>query len=321
MGRDRRGALHLLVRSAGGGAETNVQRLCARTRGFEARSLEELMGWPLDWRRLPAVLLSLRRMRPRVVFCYGATAHLVACLAWPMPGTVLVGGVRSTYDFEGKKGLLRRLMAPRFGGWISNSHAGLAGWPGRVIHNGTPEPPDDEAPLLDGLAHPVFGLMGRGDPVKGHAFMLDLWTGLGCPGTLVFGGDLGEPLRQRAEAAGALCPGFVDAGGFLRSIDLLVVPSSAEGAPTAVIEAMIRGVPVLATPVGGTPELIQHGRTGYLLERERWSVFLRGIDWDKAMAVGEAGRREAMRRFTFRRMQREFVEAAREAARTGRIAP
>ncbi|MEZ9700926.1 glycosyltransferase family 4 protein [Vibrio sp. 10N.261.46.E12] len=51
-------------------------------------------------------------------------------------------------------------------------------------------------------------------------------------------------------------------------IDLLVIPSRFEGLPMAALEAMIRGIPVLATSVGNLPQLIEHQVNGYLANSE-----------------------------------------------------
>ena len=53
---------------------------------------------------------------------------------------------------------------------------------------------------------------------------------------------------------------------YLNMLKLLVVPSYTEGLPNIVIEAMSCGTPVLATPVGGVPDLIEDGITGFILE-------------------------------------------------------
>lgn len=55
-------------------------------------------------------------------------------------------------------------------------------------------------------------------------------------------------------------------GPWMRMMDCLVHPSSAEGTPSSVLEAMCLGLPVIATAVGGVPEVTDNGRAGLLIE-------------------------------------------------------
>jgi glycosyltransferase involved in cell wall biosynthesis len=57
-----------------------------------------------------------------------------------------------------------------------------------------------------------------------------------------------------------------DIGAHIASLDVLVVPSILDGRPVVVLEAFARGVPVIASRVGGLPELIRDGETGYLVD-------------------------------------------------------
>ncbi|MEZ8629922.1 glycosyltransferase family 4 protein [Vibrio lentus] len=51
-------------------------------------------------------------------------------------------------------------------------------------------------------------------------------------------------------------------------IDVLIIPSRYEGLPMAALEAMVRGIPVVATAVGNLPQLIDHGSNGYISHSE-----------------------------------------------------
>jgi glycosyltransferase involved in cell wall biosynthesis len=62
-----------------------------------------------------------------------------------------------------------------------------------------------------------------------------------------------------------LLPSTPDVGSALRSIDIFVHPSLSEGLPNAVMEAMASGCAVIASRVGGTPELIEDGVSGRLV--------------------------------------------------------
>ncbi len=54
--------------------------------------------------------------------------------------------------------------------------------------------------------------------------------------------------------------------GYLQSARMFVLPSASEGSPNVVLEAMAHGIPVIATEVGGIPDLIKHGETGFLTQ-------------------------------------------------------
>ena len=56
-----------------------------------------------------------------------------------------------------------------------------------------------------------------------------------------------------------------DARDWMASADLFVLSSNSEGMPNVVIEAMSESLPVIATKVGACPDLIEHGKTGWLV--------------------------------------------------------
>jgi glycosyltransferase involved in cell wall biosynthesis len=96
----------------------------------------------------------------------------------------------------------------------------------------------------------------------------------------------------------------------LHAIDLFVLPSRTEGLPITILEAMAAGRPVVATTVGGIPELVRHGETGLLVPpkdpqrlAEAMLALLHGQT--SARAMGTAGRALVAASFTVEGEARE----------------
>ncbi|CAL1239510.1 TIGR03088 family PEP-CTERM/XrtA system glycosyltransferase [Candidatus Methylocalor cossyra] len=90
---------------------------------------------------------------------------------------------------------------------------------------------------------------------------------------LVGDGPLRQEALQRLRAAGAdglaWLPGERrDVAEILRGLDIFVLPSQAEGISNTILEAMASGLPVIATAVGGNPELVVDGVTGRLVPKQ-----------------------------------------------------
>ncbi|MGO8697821.1 MAG: glycosyltransferase family 4 protein [Limisphaerales bacterium] len=90
-------------------------------------------------------------------------------------------------------------------------------------------------------------------------------------GTIVGVGPLKEPLQKQAEALG-LVPSAVEFRGAVsdmaplyREADICVLTSDYEGTPNVLLEAMASGLPVVATKVGGVPEILQQGENGFMV--------------------------------------------------------
>lgn len=78
--------------------------------------------------------------------------------------------------------------------------------------------------------------------------------------------DLARALR--VEGSTTWTGGIPDTAPYVRAADLAALPSRTEGMPVALLEAMSSGVPVVATRVGGSAEVLEHGRTGLLVPPE-----------------------------------------------------
>jgi glycosyltransferase involved in cell wall biosynthesis len=96
--------------------------------------------------------------------------------------------------------------------------------------------------------------------------------------------------------------------------DVLCVPSGFEAFPLAIVEALIRGMPVMASASGSVAEMLDHGRAGVVVEpvtREAWTAALDGVlaDRDRVAALGDAGRRWALEHYTVSAMTDAYQRA------------
>lgn len=110
-----------------------------------------------------------------------------------------------------------------------------------------------------------------------------------------------------------------DVPALLESLDVVALPSWTEGLPVVLLEAMAHARPVVATPVGGTPELVVDGETGLLVpprDPEALAAALRRLleDPDLARRLGEAGRERVAERFTAGQQTRRILELYDELA-------
>ena len=69
-----------------------------------------------------------------------------------------------------------------------------------------------------------------------------------------------------------------DIGRYYQAADLVVIPSLSEGSPNVLLEAMAAGIPVVATPVGGIPEIVTHGETALLVPPQNPGAMAEAID-------------------------------------------
>lgn len=121
----------------------------------------------------------------------------------------------------------------------------------------------------------VVGYLGRMSPEKNPLGFVEMAEGILAREHwvrfVIYGsGVQADEVQERVQASPArdsiVYRGFVDhPSDALAEIDVLVVPSILDGRPAAIMEANASGVPVIAAPVGGIPELISDGTNGYLV--------------------------------------------------------
>jgi glycosyltransferase involved in cell wall biosynthesis len=231
----------------------------------------------------------LRHRQPDIAHCYltmpGAVGALAARLA-SVP--VVITTRRNVLAFRGRARIQNRAVmavSDRLSDRVvavcetAADHARAEGTPSRkvvVIPNGVETHPTRQRRGLFGDASPIFGTVAALLPKKGHVFLVDAIPVVSesCPGALfVLVGDGPErpALELRAQQLGVaerlLFLGVRDdVEEILAELDAFVLPSLYEGLPNSVLEAMAAGVPVIATRVGGVPEIVQDGVSGLLAE-------------------------------------------------------
>jgi glycosyltransferase involved in cell wall biosynthesis len=296
----------------------------ARHHGFEAVGLTH--DTPRLWSAVREIAEQIEHFGADVLCCHGYKANLLGRMAARRVKVPVVAVARGWTGESFKVRLYERL--DRFHlRWmdhvvcVSESQAAKARRAGvrperiSVIHNAIDaarfQEPDERyrAKLLRYFRQPrthIVGAAGRLSPEKGFDVLIEaakrVLSEHPSAGFLVFGdGAERARLQQQINAAGIgssfVLAGFrADLDRFLPHFDLMVLPSHTEGLPNAVLEAFGAGVPVVATAVGGTPEVIEDGESGFLVPAgdaakmaERISISL-----DNAAELPEMGRKGRM---------------------------
>jgi glycosyltransferase involved in cell wall biosynthesis len=200
----------------------------------------------------------------------------------------------------------------------------------------------DRAGLRRSLGIPpeatVIGNVARLNPVKCQDLLIRAFARLKprFPGAhLLLVGD--GPSREALErqAAGSGLRGSVHFAGYqaeperyLQVMNVFALTSSLEGLPLAILEAWAVGLPVVASAVGGVPDLIEHGRNGFLFPSGEEDALVNCLDSlladpVTAAGVGDAARREAVARYDLSRMAGDYDRHYREllGGRAGTGAP
>jgi len=196
----------------------------------------------------------------------------------------------------------------------------------RIIHNSIhlSRFPLEKTPLFEAREGEILlGCAGRLSVEKGHHLLLEMMQelkaeGFRCRLLLAGEGKLEGSLKQSAESLGVdhmvEFLGFVeDMPSFYSSIDIFLLPSAFEGFGYVLIEAMASRKPVVAFDVGSSVEIVEHGRTGYLVppnqvqEMANYVIELAG-DRELRVKFGENGRSRVEEFFSFENNKAEIIE-------------
>ncbi len=322
----------------------------AELNGVPCLPLELVDGVQLrkDVRAIRQLVQLMREQSFQLVHLHGAKAGLVGRLAlsrlsirppviYTVHNQVLPQGgmVKRVLD------RVERLLAVETDRVITVSHRlardvqmqhRVPAWRAVTIHNGV-----DPVPMMsreharqilgcEGADRLVIGAIGRMVEEKGIATLIEafalLLTG-GCDAELVLIGD-GPMLSHYQQQAGKIGLARVrflgdvpQAGRLFSAVDVVVQPSYAEGLGIVPIEAMLAGCPVIASDVGGLPEVVVHGETGLLVRprsAEELADAIRSLlqNADRRAQLGAAGRRRAELHFSKRAMIEATLREYRE---------
>lgn len=195
----------------------------------------------------------------------------------------------------------------------------------RVIYNGIPYDPYLQAkPTLReelGLSsdHILIGMVGRINPGKGQGFFLEMaqtlvatyphlhfvLVGDPFPGYEPILDELRKKIEQEGLSQQVSYLGFrEDIPQIMASLDIFVLPSVLpDSFPTVILEAMAAGKPIVATKSGGAAEMIEEGKTGFLIpihDRKAGVVALSKLVEDQNLRekMGKSGQDRVLKEFS-----------------------
>ena len=279
----------------------------------------------------------VRRLGCDLIYVVGLRASVLVRLLRPLLGSVrLVNAVRWNPDSDSRLDRLFRLVEKSFGRWsdlyICNSkiaastltdRIGVPAEKVKVIYNGLSSMPPEDIVFAPRMRQVVT--VANLSPRKGHAeyvenVILPLRKSSVDARFLFVGRDeMGGIVQRMVKRLGVEdvieFTGFVDdVSSILARSMIFVLPSLwNEGCPTAVLEAMAHGLPIVAFSVDGIPEMITDGREGMLVPKGDYAAMAKAIctllsDPVLARNLGRSGRLRVGREFQIDRCVRQHAD-------------
>ncbi len=173
----------------------------------------------------------------------------------------------------------------------------------------------------------VVGTVGRLAPEKNQGLLIDAMSPMLDPRRhLVIAGDGPDREALLARAKTTLRPELVhftgarsDVEALLSAFDVFALTSNSEGLPLVLLEAMAEGLPVVATRVGGVPDLVEHGKTGFLVPPADCTALVSQLVWlstrpQSALDAATSARGHVLERHSLEHMSADY-EALYERVR------
>lgn len=314
-----------------------VTLFCPQGRPFIEYARERGIGavtWKTHGKIDPYTVFQLARLirceRADVVHTHLSTASLLGAIAAKMagvPSVAHVHGLNSATCFQYSTAIIAVSDAVK-------SHLCLQGIKPEkihVVHNGVDLSHFSGNPFPHTPHAPTFGVFGRLSPEKGQRVAIEalfLVTREHPNARLMIVGD-GKDRDDLIISAKALgieanveFAGFQpDIREFMARCDAVIVPSVREGFGLAAVEAMAMGKPVVASAVGGLPEIVVENKTGFLIppsNPQALSDALLRLISNPALArrLGASGRRRVEECFDAKKQMVKVMDVLREVSKT-----
>ncbi len=282
------------------------------------------------WQVAMRTLAEVKRWQPDVVHLHSSFAGFVLrpLLAWRAPGVKVVYCAHGWAFDRDSAGWLCRLVEriervwSRWSDavvcisehdWRAGRRIGIAPQRLALVHNGIRDAQVEEAAREaarqrwpQGTRRLLF--VGRLDRQKGVDRLFEIVRRLGPQAyTVVVGASVvtegAEQPPENLHITGWLPRDEITA--YCAAADVLLVPSRWEGFGLVALEAMRMGCPVMASRVGGLPEVVEDGITGRLVDGAdpaAWVKTLQALDDEALRRMGQAGRRRFEALFTLQRV-------------------
>jgi glycosyltransferase involved in cell wall biosynthesis len=195
--------------------------------------------------------------------------------------------------------------------------------PNTVVRNGFADPYGGAEPPVPPSGPLRFLMASRWSSWKGHKSFLEAWKKadlsdallivLGAPPPTGIGVDVSSLVKSLELSNVEVVGETASVASFLEEADVVIVPSiKPDPLPTIAIEAAMSGRAVVASNIGGLPEIVVDGQTGWLvdpLSESEWVKVLRSVTKEGAGKMGAAARQRFLAHFTKERFRRDLVRA------------
>lgn len=307
-----------------------------------------MLGDALQWRSLFTVAEIIRRQQVDIVHTHLFNATFLGGVAAGLCGVPVATTVHGMYVSSEEMGVARltgsHLITVCTAAYTMGLALGLAEEQISLIPNSVDtrrfRPDVDAAAFRASIGvpaeAPLVGMIARLSREKGPDLFLQVASLLAATRpdvhfALVGEGPMSQELKRQVEALELgehvhLTGLVTDTSTVFPALDVVCQPSRLEGQPLSLLEAMAAGRPVVASSVGGIPEAVEVGLTGWLVAPGDVNALAERVLWlldnpEQAREMGREGRRRAIELFDMRRQMVEITRLFRRLIDGRRLQP